>query len=97
MLMFGLTLALSWTPCTTAFLSSVLAMAAAEAQATALRGMGLLAAYALGRMLPFLACMGLWTRLSHAVGWLRRHQLQIRRTGGVVMMLLGLLKAAGLF
>lgn len=97
MLMFGLTLALSWTPCTTAFLSGVLAMAAAQARATALRGMGLLAVYALGMMLPFLACMGLWTRLSHAVGWLRRHQLQIRRTGGAVMMLLGLLKAAGLF
>ena len=97
MLMFGLTLALSWTPCTTAFLSSVLAMAAAEAQATALRGMGLLAAYALGMMLPFLVCMGLWTRLSRAVGWLRRHQLLIRRIGGGVMMLLGLLKAAGLF
>ena len=82
---------------TTIILIVVLAMAAAEAQATALRGMGLLAAYALGMMLPFLACMGLWTRLSGAVGWLRRHQLPIRRTGGAVMILLGIMKMAGLF
>ena len=48
-------------------------------------------------MHPFLACMGLWTRLSGAVGWLRRHQLPIRRTGGAVMILLGIMKMAGLF
>lgn len=97
MLMFGIVLALSWAPCTTAFLSSVLAMAAADAQATALKGMGLLAVYSLGMMLPFLTCMVLWTQLSSAVRWLKQHQGAIRKCGGVLMILLGVAKFFGLF
>lgn len=97
MLMFGVVLALSWAPCTTAFLSSVLAMAAADAQATALKGMGLLFVYALGMMLPFLTCMVLWTQLSSAVKWLKQHQSVIRKCGGVLMILLGVAKFFGLF
>ena len=97
MLMFGVVLALSWAPCTTAFLSSVLALAASTAQATALKGMLLLAVYALGMMLPFLICMLLWTKLSTAVKWLKRHQSAIRKAGGVLMILLGAAKIFGLF
>ncbi|MBQ8654397.1 MAG: cytochrome c biogenesis protein CcdA [Clostridia bacterium] len=97
MLMFGAVLALSWAPCTTAFLSSVLALAASDAQATALKGMGLLSVYALGMMIPFITCMALWTRLSSAVRWLKQHQGLIRKCGGVLMILLGAAKLFGLF
>lgn len=97
MLMFGMVLALSWAPCTTAFLSSVLTLAASAAQATALKGMGLLAVYALGMMLPFLVCMALWTRLSTAVRWMKMHLGLIRKCGGVLMILLGVAKILNLF
>ena len=66
-LVVGLVLALSWTPCTTAFLSSVIAMAASAQNATMLSGMGLLAVYALGMMIPFLLFMALSARLGGTV------------------------------
>lgn len=97
MLAFGLVLALSWTPCTTAFLSSVIAMAASAQNATMLSGMGLLAVYALGMMIPFLLFMALSARLGGTVAFLKRHQLLIRRLGGGLLIVMGVLKMFNLF
>ena len=90
-MLLGIVLAVSWLSCTSPFLFNVLLMAA-DTGGTALRGMGLLLLYALGLTAPFLLFMALYARLGAAMGFLRRHQAFIRKTAGVIMILLGILK-----
>lgn len=92
MLAFGATLALSWAPCNTAFIANVLLMAASANQATVWTGMGLLGVYALGMMVPFLAFMLLSSVLGDTLTFLKKHQAHIRKIGGALMVLFGILK-----
>lgn len=85
---FGIVIALSWTPCLTPVLANALILAAQSA--TAASGMAALAAFALGLALPMLLFMALYQWLRGAMGWLRTHQQLLRRIGGVLMALYGL-------
>lgn len=85
---FGIVIALSWTPCLTPVLANALILAASSA--TAASGMLSLAAFALGLALPMLVFMALYQWLRGALGWLRTHQLLLRRIGGVLMVAYGL-------
>jgi len=90
-MLLGIVLAVSWLSCTSPFLFNVLLMAAGEGS-NALRGMGLLFLYSLGLTAPFLLFMILYARLGGTLGFLRRHQVFIRKTAATVMVLLGVLK-----
>ncbi len=85
---FGIVIALSWTPCLTPVLANALILAASSA--TAATGMLALAVFALGLALPMLAFMALYQWLRGALGWLRTHQLLLRRIGGILMAAYGL-------
>lgn len=85
---FGLVIALSWTPCLTPVLANALILASASATAGA--GMVSLAVFALGLVLPMIVFMVLYQWLKGALAWLRTHQQQMRRIGGILMIAYGL-------
>ena len=91
--LLGIVFGLGWTPCIGPALSVVLNLALNEA--TALRG-GLLAfVYALGLGLPFVVAGLAFTRMGRAIGWVKRHHLAVQRTGGIVMIVVGILLVTG--
>ncbi|MGC4152559.1 MAG: cytochrome c biogenesis protein CcdA [Propionicimonas sp.] len=91
--LLGIVFGLGWTPCIGPALSVVLNLALNEA--TALRG-GLLAfVYALGLGLPFVIAGLAFTRMGRAIGWVKRHHLAVQRTGGFVMIVVGILLVTG--
>ena len=93
--LLGVVFALGWTPCIGPTLGVVYSLALNEG--TALRG-GLLAfVFALGLGIPFVVAGLVYTRMARAVGFLRRHQLALLRTGGVLMVLVGLLLVTGIW
>ncbi len=86
----GIVLALSWTPCLSPVLSSALVMAASTQGATLWTGMLQLAVFGLGLILPMLAVLLLYQWLKGVLGWLRNHQMLLRRIGGGAMVAYGL-------
>ena len=80
--LFGLLIAISWTPCLTPVLANALVLAASADNATMWTGIVSLAVFALGLSLPMLAVMLMYQWLKGALGWLRNHQQIIRRIGG---------------
>ena len=93
--LFGLLIAVSWTPCLTPVLANALVLAASADNATMWTGVASLAVFALGLCLPMLAVMLMYQWLKGALRWLRLHQLLIRRLGGALMIAFGLYLAAG--
>lgn len=89
---FGILLALSWTPCLTPVLANALILAASAQEATMLTGMVQLMVFALGLSLPMVAFMLLYQVLKGAVNWLKANQQVLRRIGGGLMVLYGLYK-----
>ena len=88
-LLLGGAFGLCWTPCVGPVLGSILALAATEA--TAARGAGLLAAYAAGLAVPFLAvALGLGQAMS-AARFLRDRYATLRVVSGVILVAAGLL------
>src|SRR3712207_2869549 len=93
--LLGVVFALGWTPCIGPTLGVVYSLALNEG--TAARG-GLLAfVFALGLGVPFVVAGLLYSRMARAVGVLRRHQLALLRSGGLLMVLVGLLLVSGLW
>ena len=88
--LFGLLIAVSWTPCLTPVLANALMLAASANNATMWTGIVSLAVFALGLCLPMLAVMLLYQWLKNVLGWLRSHQGLIRRIAGAAMILYGL-------
>jgi len=86
--LFGIVIALSWTPCLTPILANALIMAASSA--TVSRGMVSLAVFALGLGLPMIALMVLYQWAKDLFSWLRDHQPLLRRIGGLLMIAYGL-------
>ena len=88
-LLLGGAFGLCWTPCVGPVLGSILALAATEA--TAARGAGLLAAYAAGLAVPFLAvALGIGQAMS-AGRFLRDRYTAVRIVSGIILVAAGLL------
>lgn len=87
-LLFGVIIALSWTPCLTPILANALLLAASSATLGA--GMLSLAVFALGLAVPMLLFIVLYQWLKQAFNWLRDHQPLLRRIGGIMMVAYGL-------
>jgi cytochrome c-type biogenesis protein len=93
----GASFAFGWTPCIGATLGATLAMAAGSpgAEGGVTKGMLLLAVYSLGLGLPFIvAGLGI-SRLSTALGWLRKHTRKINLASGILLVAVGVLLATG--
>jgi cytochrome c-type biogenesis protein len=91
--LLGLLFALGWTPCISPTLSVVVNLGLNEG--SALRG-GLLGfVYALGLGVPFVVAGLAFTKMARAVSLLRRHQLALMRSGGLLMVVVGLLLVTG--
>ena len=86
-ILFGLVIALSWTPCITPVLTNAVILAGSNATAGA--GMISLAVFALGLALPMVVFMVLYQWLKGALTWLRSHQPLLRRIGGILMIAYG--------
>jgi cytochrome c-type biogenesis protein len=88
-LLLGGAFGIAWTPCVGPVLGSILALAATGA--TAARGAGLLAAYAAGLAVPFLAvAMGVGTTMR-AARFVRDRYGVVRVVSGAILVAAGLL------
>lgn len=89
----GFVFAAGWTPCIGPVLASILLYVGANAS----RGLGvtLLACYALGFALPFLAVGLGWSFSLRALGWLRRHGQRVSMVTGVALVLVGIVYLSG--
>jgi cytochrome c-type biogenesis protein len=94
-LVAGAAFAIAWTPCTSITLGAILTQAAISSSAA--HGALLLACYSAGLAIPFLLIALAFERMTGALGVVKRHFPVIIATGGVVMIVLGLLIVTGEF
>ncbi|MDI3279883.1 MAG: cytochrome c biogenesis protein CcdA [Bacillota bacterium] len=85
--LLGVSFSAGWTPCVGPLLGSILIYAGTAE--TAARGALLLALYAGGLGLPFLAAAAALDRLAPLLGFLRRHALLAERVSGLLLAALG--------
>ncbi len=91
----GLAFAFGWTPCIGPQLGAILSLAANQASLT--RGTLLLAVYALGLGLPFLAVAAFFPRLAGLLRWMKARMDRIERIMGLLLWTIGLLMLTGGF
>jgi cytochrome c-type biogenesis protein len=98
----GSLVAVGWTPCIGPVLGAILAMGASTEDVGA--ATVLLAAYAAGLAVPFLAAAAFLPRIHPALRWLRSHERPIRVVAGLAVVGIGILvffdaftRLAGLF
>lgn len=84
----GLVFGTGWTPCVGPILSAILLQASGAD--TVLRGGILLAIYAAGMGIPFLAMAAAIDRASVLLNWLKSHMVVVERTSGVFLILMGI-------
>jgi cytochrome c-type biogenesis protein len=97
--LLGATFGLGWTPCLGPTLTGVIALASGTGGdgSAALRGGALVLAYCLGLGVPFIVIALGAGRAVRAQAWLRRHVRGIQIAGGVLLVLVGLALATGLW
>lgn len=91
----GFLFALGWTPCLGPTLGAIVALAAVNSDATALRGSILAFFYCLGLGIPFVVAALATEWVTTASSWLRRHQRAIGRIGGLLLVVIGILEVTG--
>ncbi|CAN7407288.1 cytochrome c biogenesis protein CcdA [Bradyrhizobium sp. LjRoot220] len=84
----GLAFAFGWTPCIGPILAAILSIAAAEA--TVIKGAGLLAVYSLGLGIPFLLAAFMIEQFSELFARMKRHLVTVERAMGVLMVITGI-------
>ena len=94
-LLFGVVFSIGWTPCVGAFLGSALMIAANQGHVV--EGMLMLLVYSLGLGIPFFISALLIDRLKGAFSFIKKHYNIINIVSGVLLVVVGLLMATGLF
>ena len=94
-LLFGVVFAVGWTPCVGAFLGTALALAAGQAHV--LEGVIMLLVYSLGLAIPFVISALLIDYLKGVFNWIKKHYNIINTVSGIVLIVIGILMATGLF
>ena len=89
----GAAFAIAWTPCIGPTLAAILS--AASLSDSAGRGAFLLAVYSAGLAIPFLLSAFAFTRMTTAFDSIKRHYAVIIGTGGVVLIVMGVLVLTG--
>lgn len=93
--LLGLGFSFGWTPCIGPVLSTVLIISADKGQA--FFGVLLMGVYAIGLALPFLILSLATTPLMRHFAKIKKHMTLIKRIGGILIILMGVLLLLGRF
>ncbi len=96
-LLMGAAFAFGWTPCIGPALAAIFTLSASQSSGSPLRGALLAFVYALGLGLPFIVFGLLYGSAGRALGFLRRNARNVQIAGGVMLSLVGVAIATGLY